>query len=225
MTHLIIGDIHGCYDELLELLDKAGLSDDDPIISVGDLVNRGPDSARVLDFFRATPNALAIRGNHEQRHLDARHHDRLPSLGVLLTRWQLDTDYPAACNYMASLPLALDLPDALVVHGFYEPGVPLDQQCPDVLIGETRAEIDLQERFDRPWYDLYDGDKPLVVGHRDYSGGLMQACVFRDRVYCIDSRCVYGGSLTGLLLPDFRLISVPSRDDHWGTIRGRYFIS
>ena len=39
----IIGDIHGCYTELLDLLDKAGVGDDDLVVSVGDLVDRGPE--------------------------------------------------------------------------------------------------------------------------------------------------------------------------------------
>mgnify|MGYP006212485299 CR=1 FL=1 len=49
MPSLVIGDIHGCYDELLALLDKAALGADDEIIAIGDMVDRGPKSAQVLD--------------------------------------------------------------------------------------------------------------------------------------------------------------------------------
>jgi hypothetical protein len=51
------------------------------------------------------------------------------------------------------------------------------------------------------------------AGHRDYSG-TKQPLIYRDRVYGLDTRCCYGGWLTGLLLPDFKLISVASRGDH-----------
>ena len=55
MTQLIIGDIHGCYDELQQLLDKSGISDDDEIIAIGDLFDRGPKPREVFRFFRDTP--------------------------------------------------------------------------------------------------------------------------------------------------------------------------
>ena len=48
MRTLIIGDIHGCYDELLELFDVRSLADDRHVVSVGDLVDRGPDPGAVV---------------------------------------------------------------------------------------------------------------------------------------------------------------------------------
>ncbi|MBV6452010.1 MAG: Bis(5'-nucleosyl)-tetraphosphatase, symmetrical [Anaerolineales bacterium] len=52
MQTLVVGDIHGCFDEFQALLDKAGLTDDDSIVSVGDCVDRGPDTPVVLRFFQ-----------------------------------------------------------------------------------------------------------------------------------------------------------------------------
>ena len=71
MKTLIVGDIHGCWDEFEALLDKAALGADDQIISIGDMVDRGPQSPRVLRFFRDTPNARSIMGNHERKHVRA----------------------------------------------------------------------------------------------------------------------------------------------------------
>ena len=65
MQTLVIGDIHGCYVELLALLEKAGLGDGDSIIAVGDIVDRGPETPQVLDFFQQMPNAYALMGNHD----------------------------------------------------------------------------------------------------------------------------------------------------------------
>jgi hypothetical protein len=67
MQILVIGDIHGCYDEFQSLLDKAGLTEDDSIISVGDAVDRGPNTPAVLRFLQEKPNALLIMGNHERK--------------------------------------------------------------------------------------------------------------------------------------------------------------
>ncbi|MEZ4668247.1 MAG: metallophosphoesterase [Anaerolineae bacterium] len=224
MKTLVIGDPHGCYEELLDLLDKAGLGSDDQIISIGDLVDRGSDSAKVLDFFRTTPNATSIMGNHERKHVRWQRGEIEPAASQIITRAQIgETDYPAAVAYMDSLPRYLDLPDALLVHGFYEPGVLVEQQRENVIVGTLGGEGYLRERYSWPWYEHYDGEKPLIVGHRDYSDGLkMQPVVYKDRVFMIDTRCVYGGSLTGLLLPDFKLISVPSRGDHWADMLREY---
>jgi serine/threonine protein phosphatase 1 len=56
---LIIGDIHGCYDELPALLNKAGLSDGDEVIGIGDVVDRGPETPQVVFFF--VPHPMPVR--------------------------------------------------------------------------------------------------------------------------------------------------------------------
>lgn len=223
MRQLIVGDIHGCYDEFMELLDKAALAGDDEIIAIGDLVDRGPESARVLNFFRATPNTRSIMGNHERKHVRSFRGEVTPASTQMVTRHQIGaSDYPAAVDYMDSLPRWLELPDALLVHGFWEPGLPLAEQKETVIVGTLTGEHYLRDSGLWPWYERYDGDKPIIVGHRDYSGGQKKPCIYKERVYGLDSRCVYGGSLSALLLPEFTLISVPSRGDYWPQVERRY---
>ena len=223
MKYFIIGDVHGCYDELQELLDRAALSSDDHIICIGDMVDRGPKSAEALNFFRATPNARSIQGNHERKHVRSFRGQVEAAASQIITRTQIgEADYAAAIDYMDRLPRYLELPDAILVHAFWEPGVPLEQQRETVLVGTMTGEEYLKSKGFWPWYEHYDGLKPLIVGHRDYSDGQMQPFIYQDRVYAIDSRCVYGGSLTGLLLPDFKLISVPSQGDHWNALMRQY---
>lgn len=222
MRTLVVGDIHGCWDEFQDLLDKAGVTNDDQIIAIGDLVNRGPESKKVLDFFRKKkhPNAQAIIGNHERGHLKVAKGkgNKQPSISMMYTRWQLGKHYDKALDYMASLPMYIKLPSALLVHAYYEPTVRLKNQRKDVIIGTMTAEQYLKETYKYPWYELYDYDKPLICGHRDWSGR-MEVFNHKDRVYGIDTRCVYGGSLTGMWLPDFTTVSIPARDDHWRTFR------
>lgn len=79
----------------------------------------------------------------------------------------------------------------------------------------------LRKRHKEPWYELYDGNKPLLVGHKNYSG-TGQPFVYRDRVFGLDTDCVTGKALTGLLLPSFRFVSVPSRANHWLQLRQMY---
>jgi hypothetical protein len=79
----------------------------------------------------------------------------------------------------------------------------------------------LRERYDRPWYELYDGDKPVIVGHNNYNG-TEQPFVYNDMVFGLDTDCVHGKPLTGLLLPAFRFVSVPSRGNLWAQVRRTY---
>jgi serine/threonine protein phosphatase 1 len=222
MRYFIIGDIHGCYAELQDLLAKAALNSDDQIISIGDMVDRGLDSASVIEFFRDTPNAESIMGNHERKHVRWFDDQVEPAASQIITRKQITEDiYPEVIGYMSDLPHYIDLPDALLVHGFYEPGVPLEDQRETVIVGTLSGEDYLRKRWSWPWYERYDGTKPLIMGHRDYTEK-MQVLNYKDRVWGIDTRCVYGGSLTGLMLPGFDIISVPSRGDHWADLQRQY---
>ena len=214
--YFVVGDIHGCFDEFQELLDRAALSSDDHIITVGDLVNKGPASEKVVDFFQnpTRPNIYSIMGNHEFKHLRAYRGDVEPTLPMLLTRWQLDTNYDAAISYMSKLPLYIDLPDALIVHAYMEPNLSIEEQADNILLGTMGANGTMKENYGNAWYKHYDGEKPLIVGHKDWSG-YTDPFNYKDRVYGLDTGCVYGGQLTGLMLPDFEFITVPARDEYW----------
>ncbi len=221
MQTLVIGDIHGCYDELQSLLDKAGLAENDSIISVGDCVDRGPDTPAVLNFFQEKPNAFLIMGNHERKHVRADKHEVKLARSQKISQIQFGDTYPDALTFMSTLPLYLDLPDALVVHGYFEPGLPLSQQLATVLCGTMGGDKHLRTHFDCPWYELYDSDKPLLVGHHNYSN-TDQPFIYQDRVFGLDTDCVTGKALTGLLLPSFKVVSVPSRANHWAQILRTY---
>jgi serine/threonine protein phosphatase 1 len=219
MKTVVIGDIQGCYQELEELLDRVG---PDQIVAVGDLVDRGPDSAAVLDFFKTSSNARSVMGNHEWKHIHSYHSKVAGSQAVQAARKQIgEKSYSRAIHFMEKLPPFLDLGDALVAHAFWEPGVPLRKQRRDVLIGIASGESHIHEICKQPWWELYDGAKPLIVGHHDYSKKGIPL-IYKDRVYCIDTGCCYGNALTGLVLPDFRIFSIRARKDYWGKFRQKY---
>ena len=62
---IVVGDIHGCYDELVELLEKEDLASDDHVVSVGDLIVKGPKNKEVLDLFSKDPRFSSVIGNHD----------------------------------------------------------------------------------------------------------------------------------------------------------------
>jgi hypothetical protein len=72
MRHIIIGDIHGCIDELKLLIQKLELRQHDHLYFIGDLIDRGPDSASVVKYVRSLSekySVVLILGNHEEKFL------------------------------------------------------------------------------------------------------------------------------------------------------------
>ena len=221
MQTLIIGDIHGCLFELQALLDRAGLTTGDSIIALGDIVDRGPETPQVVDFFRQTNQAYTIMGNHEKKHFGASKHLVKLSISQLISRQQFGNTYPDAVAWMGTLPLFIELPEAIILHGYLEPDLPLAQQRPTVLCGTMGGDKILRERYTRPWYELYNGEKPVIVGHNNYTHS-DQPFVYQHKVFGLDTDCVHGKALTGLLLPDLRFIAVPSRGNLWHQVRRTY---
>lgn len=221
MNTFVIGDIHGCTTELQELLDKAGVAEGVRIIALGDIVDRGPDSAQVLDFFSNNPSRLSLMGNHERKHVRGARHEVRLALSQIISREEFGPAYPQALERMGSFPLYIDLPEAILAHGYLEPGIPLEQQRDTVLCGTMSGDHYLRNQYEQPWYALYDGEKPLIVGHHDHLHN-GQPFIFQDRVFCLDTSCVHGGTLTGLLLPEFKIVSVPSRRDYWRETRQKF---
>ena len=129
---IIVGDVHGCAEELRLLLRKCGYAKGDRLVLAGDLVAKGPDSQGVVQFAREN-SVLAVLGNHDafalahkneadkDRSQDRRNYIR--SLGA--EDWA----------YLEALPDFLRLgdvrpggPEVLVVHAGLVPGIPVDEQ-------------------------------------------------------------------------------------------------
>ncbi|EEU33903.1 uncharacterized protein NECHADRAFT_89050 [Fusarium vanettenii 77-13-4] len=109
---IVIGDLHGMIHPLNTLLEETGFdSTKDHIVSVGDMVNKGPDSTGVIKRLMDL-NASAVRGNHEDRVL-----------------WALSSEQ---LDWLKSLPviLTVDPLNLCIVHAGLVPGIELEQQVP-----------------------------------------------------------------------------------------------
>src|SRR6266536_1177055 len=62
---IVVGDIHGCFDELMELLDKVSFGSGDKLVSTGDLIAKGVKSREVLDLFMSDARFTTVIGNHD----------------------------------------------------------------------------------------------------------------------------------------------------------------
>jgi hypothetical protein len=102
---LVIGDIHGCFDELPELLDRASLADGDRIVALGDIVDRGPATPGVLDFFARRGGENVVLGNHERKHIRSYRGETQPALSQIICREQIgEAGYAEAVAFMSVFP-------------------------------------------------------------------------------------------------------------------------
>ncbi|MGH7958537.1 MAG: metallophosphoesterase [Opitutaceae bacterium] len=209
---IAIGDIHGCHLEFAELLARLSPLPDDRIILLGDLINRGPDSNKVLDLARAA-GARSLLGNHEFRLLEFRRTGdrKLLKNGDLETIGKLR---PEDWEFLGAMPLTLEEPalNSVFVHGGFLPNEPWQKQAAQVV---TRIQVidrdgkpaKRAEKPDAPsWADLWTGPPFVVYGHTP-----------RREIYKlkwslgIDTGCVHGGHLTAYILPEKRFVQVKAR--------------
>jgi len=222
----IIGDVHGCLDELLELLGKLGYRVEEQTgdycvtppagrkaIFVGDLVNRGPKTPGVLRVAMAMAeagNALCVAGNHDfglLKKLEGRSVEQLAAE----TREFRDR----VRTFLAGLPSHYVLDDGrlVVAHA----GMKEEMQGRDsaevrdfALYGQPTGEIDERGRPVRiDWAADYRGTAMVVYGHTPVEHPRWVSGTIN-----IDSGCVYGGRLTALRYPERALISVPARRNY-----------
>jgi hypothetical protein len=210
---IVIGDVHGCADELTALLAVCAAGRDDRVVLVGDLVAKGPDSRGVLALVRET-GARSVLGNHDAvvlRACEALAAGKTPTTrpGHTALARELSDDDVAL---LASLPLYLRLPElsALIVHAGVVPGVPLERQERDVLLNVRTIDA-AGKPSSKPdggvlWGSVWPGPELVVFGHHA-SMGLQR----HPHAIGLDTGCVYGGRLTAYVMPEGRFVSVPAR--------------
>ncbi len=231
----IIGDVHGCFDELVVLLGELGygVSDDKThahhpegrrAFFVGDLVDRGPASPGVLRLAMNMVDdgdAVCIPGNHENKLLRAlRGRNVTTGHGLAETLQQLDDETPEfrerVTEFIDGLVshFVLDDGNLVVAHaGLREDmhGRASGAVRSFALYGDTTGETDefgLPVRY--PWAEDYRGQATVVYGHTP-----VPEATWLNRTICIDTGCVFGGKLTALRYPEKELVSVPAAREYW----------
>lgn len=213
---IVVGDLHGCHDEALELLDKLAVTSSDRVIFAGDLVDRGPKRRECVELARRHE---AILGNHEESHVQLRRR----SLDELKpdhaeTRRVLDEDHLA---WFQTLPLFVRLPEAnaVVVHAGVLPSVPIERQLPHTLLHAQCVAPPGTKSFwpsKAPathtfWTNHWKGPERVIFGHT-----VLDRPLVSEWAVGIDTGCVHGGALTAVVLPDWELVSVSARRSYWG---------
>lgn len=204
---IVIGDIHGCFDELTDLLERCELRADDRVVAVGDLIVKGSKSREVLDLFIDDRRFSSVIGNHDRalRQYWRGEPIRLTK-GQKKTCAELEVDRERYANYLRELPFYIDLGTHLVVHAGLRPGVQLKHQMASDLTELRTMGANPIRRKGVPWYSVYRGRKTVLFGH--WPARLPRRSA---RAIGLDTGCVYGGHLTAFIIETNQLVSVPAR--------------
>lgn len=209
---IIIGDIHGCFDELQELLKKTSFRRGvDRLISVGDVINKGPYSLKCLEALKSI-GAEVVLGNHELGFLhfckgqwagNESFQKLMNEMGEQLGDW---------VSYISGFPKYIEAKNFIVVHAGLIPNE--DPEFSDMQFLATIRTWDgqgknLQSEENPAWFEFYKGSKLVVFGHWAKRG-----LVLRENVVGLDTGCVYGKELSALILPERQLVQVPAKQSY-----------
>ncbi|HBL61042.1 MAG TPA: serine/threonine protein phosphatase [Cyanobacteria bacterium UBA8803] len=168
MTHrrIVIGDVHGHYDTLMTLLDAIAPTRDDMVYFLGDLIDRGPRSAQVVEFVKQSSYPCLL-GNHEQMVLEILGNGDIHA--PALQAWLYSGGHSTINSYgeqgvlqehmdwMRTLPLYLDLGDIWLVHAGVHPRLPIEKQTSEQFCWIREEFHGIQQ----PYFP----DKLIITGH------------------------------------------------------------
>lgn len=178
----VVGDIHGCFEMVDQAFEQIAFDGSrDRLFSVGDLVDRGPNSFGVLGFL-AQAGVHAVAGNHETMILDIYRdtefveesmlHERTPDNGM---EWWRDVDHDARISILdalAALPLVIEIETKAgivgIVHAEVAAGDTWDEFIQDIQELDHRAiqsAIWGRTRIKQNWPQRVKGVERVFVGH------------------------------------------------------------
>jgi serine/threonine protein phosphatase 1 len=208
MRCLAIGDIHGCAKAFERLLSAVAPRDDDQIVTLGDYVNRGPDSCAVMERLlrlHRSGRLIALRGNHEQMMLEARDDDEK------LKRFQANGGHQTLLSYsvLGDAGSLADVPDDHwdFIENICRDSYEIDTHFfvhanayADYPLSEQPAFMLRWEPFDNP--PAHESGKVMVCGHTSQKSGEPKNL---GHAICIDTYAHGGGWLTCLDVRSGRL--------------------
>ena len=235
----IIGDIHGCYDELYELLEKLGYVVDQDYdtaystknrkaVFLGDLVDRGPKSPKVLRLVMSMVKegrAYCVIGNHDGKLLRKLKGSKVQEIhGLEKTLEQLEHESEQFIQEVKQFLEGLvshyvfDAGKLVVVHAGLREALQgrESKKVRDLaMFGETTGKLD---EFGLPvrlnWSEAYKGSAFVVYGHTPQA----KARIINNTIN-IDTGCVFGGKLTAFRYPEKEIIDIPARQIYYESAR------
>lgn len=212
MNKLIIyGDIHGCYDEFISLRNQINPQKDDMEVCVGDIITKGKDSIKTLDFVIQN-NIKSVLGNHEDKITRYLNHQKSNKQNPI----QLDNDEQNIIDNLSSkhieflqkLPLFIRFGNITILHGGVQNYMDLEnlskKEIQKILrmryLDQNGNYLSLGQENENSifWADIYNGNQGFIVyGHQWFKE-------FRKNNFAlgIDTGCVYGNKLSAVIFKD-----------------------
>jgi hypothetical protein len=204
---IVIGDIHGCYDELMDLLGKFGFGEHDRVVAVGDLITKGPKNREVLELFMTDARFSTVIGNHDLALRRKWNGERVKlKASQKKTHQELKAEKEIYAGFLNKVPFTIDLDTHLVAHAGLRPNVALySQTTGDLTLLRTLGK-DRESKDGIPWYEVYEGDKVVLFGHWPSPEPRRG-----KKAIGLDTGCVYGYHLTGYVIETDEFVSVRAR--------------
>lgn len=194
----VIGDIHGFYQSFISLIDELNLGENDRVVLLGDLIDRGPNSYGVVHTARTNEQIFCVKGNHEAMMAENFSLEGLQDPNIDLLVWIKnggDTTVRSYLNafnnvltqpdhqamkkqikddneWIETLPLHIVLKEWRLVHAGYKPNLPLDEQTEDEYLWIRKEFHEVLEPVDHQRTVVF-GHTPTasLPGHGEQSWG------------------------------------------------------
>lgn len=216
---IVVGDVHGCLQELEALLDATRYQPRDQLVFLGDLVDRGPAPLEVMRLTRKL-NATVVLGNHEEKHVRYRRHEKVrAATGKKNPMQPFDPERMAQheamtdeeIEWMASRPPFVRVDGWILVHGGLASNKPVEAQSTREVIrcrwvDEKGRYVGTGGVWEQPagsldWAEGWKGPESVAYGHavHGFEDPKMLSHGHGVWTYGIDTGCVFGGKLTALV--------------------------
>ncbi len=209
-----VGDIHGCYTKLVDLMERIKIHNKkDILVFLGDYIDRGDQSREVVDYLvrlkKQRPNTVFLLGNHEQMLLEYLNGEMVKPYLInggqkTLNSYMGQKGVKAPQDPMALFPMEhleffnsliplFEFQDYIFVHAGLRCGIPIERQKPSDLLW-------IREDF---YFSKGEFEKTIVFGHTPFP----EPFVFNNKIG-IDTGAVYGNKLTAVELSARKFYSV-----------------
>ena len=228
----VVGDVHGCLEELEALLDKAKISKETTLIFLGDLIDKGPNCTGVCQFVFGESMRMRVgyrfvlMGNHEHKKMkyhehvvrrEADLHYVIPTRTTPAFLKEYEDIKPWAWMFK-TMPMHMETAGYLLVHAgpadLRNPALINDRMLYMRYVDKDTGEFLPLKNMKRPensveWYEKYTDPRPIVFGHIP-----REEPVLRPNAIGLDTGCVHGGHLTGIWLETREIVQVKAKKQY-----------
>lgn len=241
MRIILIGDPHGCLDELKTLIKEVKITNKDRLIFLGDLVDRGPDSLGTIRYVRDILKAECVLGNHEEKWIRFHGHElkklknptyRNPMKFSDEKRAELSQLEQTDWEWLGKLPtfirFRMGFKDFIATHAGVPTDQPIEKQYYKTLVrvryvNSSGSFVSSPRGIDPPegsvpWHEMWDkyGTETVIFGHN-----VVKEPLYTKKTIGIDTGCVFGGKLTALIIENMgqavshHVIQTPAKKIYW----------